>query len=80
MRRILILFLVIGLLISFFGILPFVFDYPFSEEANSGPKNYWELILMISYEGKGKYLVVGILLLLLTTPAIFKQKGKERFS
>ncbi|MEH7385098.1 hypothetical protein V7147_06740, partial [Bacillus sp. JJ1521] len=67
-------FLVIGILISFFGILPFVFDYPFGEGANSGPSNYWDLILMISYEGKGKYLIVGALLLVLTIPAIIKQK------
>lgn len=74
MRKILILFLVIAILISIFGILPFVFEFPFSEGANSGPSNFWELILMISYEGKGKYLVVGILLLILTIPAIIKRK------
>ena len=80
MKKILILFFVIGILITFFGFLPFVFEYPFSKDANSGPRNYWELILMISYEGKGKYLVVGVLLLVLTIPAIVKQKQKERFS
>ncbi|MEH7236680.1 hypothetical protein [Bacillus sp. JJ1562] len=80
MRKILNLFLVIGLLISIFGILPYIFDYPLSEGADSGPRNYWELILMISYEGKGKYLVVGVLLLVLTIPPIFKQRWKERYS
>ncbi len=76
MRKILFFFLAIGILISFFGLLPFVFDYPFSDGPNSGPRNYWELILMISYEGKGKYLIVGVLLLALTIPAIFKLNRK----
>ena len=57
------LFLISGLVATFFGLFPFLFAYPFSDSPNSGPSNLWELILMISYAGKVWYLIFGIVLL-----------------
>lgn len=64
----------IGAIVTLIGILPIIFYYPFSNSPNSGPANLWELILMISYEGKGWYLIVGITLLLLSFFLIFRQR------
>lgn len=69
-----VLSMILGVILTFIGILPFVFKYPFSEGPNSGPENIWELILMVSYEGKGWYLIIGIGLLLLTLSLFFKQR------
>jgi len=65
----------LGTIVTIIGIFPFIFAYPYCIGcANSGPSNLWELILMISYEGKGWYLIVGIILLLLSFFLIFRQR------
>jgi hypothetical protein len=61
-----VLSMILGIILTFLGILPFIFKYPFSDGPNSGPANIWELILMISYGGKGWYFIIGIGSLLLT--------------
>ncbi|MFJ7646861.1 hypothetical protein ACIQ1H_04885 [Lysinibacillus sp. NPDC097279] len=63
MKKLAMLFLISGLIVTLFGFTPFLFYYPFSDSPNSGPSNLWELILMISYEGKVWYLIFGIVLL-----------------
>lgn len=63
---------ILGVILSVFGILPFIFNYPHSDSPDSGPSNLWELILMISYDGKGWYLFVGIALLVLSFFLIFR--------
>ncbi|MGE7839580.1 hypothetical protein ACQKNX_02195 [Lysinibacillus sp. NPDC093712] len=63
MKKISMLLFISGLFVTFLGLFPFIFAYPFSDSPNSGPSNLWELILMISYEGKGWYLILGIVLL-----------------
>jgi hypothetical protein len=78
MKKISVLLLILGAIGTIIGILPFIFAYPYSDGPNSGPSNVWELILMISYEGKGWYLILGIALLLLSMFSLFKQR-KVRF-
>lgn len=68
------LLLIFGAIGTIIGILPFIFAYPFSDGPNSSPSNKWELILMISYEGKGSYLILGIALLLISIFSLFKQR------
>lgn len=63
MKKLSMLLLISGLLVTFLGLRPFVFAFPFSDSPYSGPSNLWQLILMISYEGKGWYLILGIALL-----------------
>lgn len=63
MKKISMVFLIFGLIITLFGLLPFIFAFPFSNSHDSGPSNLWQLTLMISYEGKGLYLILGIALL-----------------
>lgn len=65
---------ILGTILSIFGILPFIFNYPHSDSPDSGPSNLWELILMISYDGKGLHLFVGIALLVLSFFLIFRQR------
>ncbi|MBD8038815.1 hypothetical protein H9635_18890 [Solibacillus sp. A46] len=67
--------LLFGIIFTFIGVLPFIFSYPFSNGPHSGPSNAWELILMISYDGKGWYLIIGIALLLVPNFLVFKRKN-----
>jgi hypothetical protein len=78
MKKISVLLLILGAIVTIIGILPFTFAFPYSDGPNSGPSNVWELILMISCEGKGWYLILGIALLLLSMFSLFKQR-KVRF-
>jgi len=63
LKKLSMLFLISGLIATFFGLFPFLFAYPFSDSPNSGPSNLWQLLLMLSYEGQGWYLILGIVLL-----------------
>jgi len=74
MKILYVLSLFLGVILTFLGVLPFVFSYPFSNGPNSGPSSLWELMLMISYDGKGWYLIIGIALLLLPLFLVFKGK------
>lgn len=68
------LLLILGAIGAIIGILPFIFDYPYSDGPNSGPSNMWQLILMVSYEGNGWYLILGLTLVLLSMFTLFKPK------
>lgn len=75
MKVLSIISLSLGTIISIIGILPFIFGYPYCNDCtHSGPSNLWELILMTSYEGKGWYLIAGIILLLLSFFLIFRKR------
>jgi len=75
MKMLSVISLSLGTIITIIGILPFIFAYPYCNGCtNSGPSNLWELILMISYEGKGWYLIVGLILWLLSFFLIFRQR------
>jgi len=63
---VILMLLIIGALFTVLGMLPLIYSYPYSDGPNSGPSNNWELILMISYEGWGWYLSIGIILFLLS--------------
>ncbi|KRE40930.1 hypothetical protein ASG81_16975 [Paenibacillus sp. Soil522] len=54
--------LIIGTALIFYGALPSVFAYPYSDDPNSGPSNIWELTLMISYKGWIWLLIIGLVL------------------
>lgn len=64
--------LIIGIVFIAFGVLPAIFAYPYSDEPNSGPASFWELILIISYEQWILFLIVGLILSLF--PAIKLRK------
>lgn len=74
MKVLSIISLILGTIVTIIGVLPFIFKYPFSNSPNSGPSNLWELILMISYEGKEWYLIGGITLLLISFFLTFRQR------
>jgi hypothetical protein len=75
MKKITICILIVGVILTIMGILPFLFAYPYCNFCpNSGPSNGWELILMLSYEGQKWYLLVGIVFLLISGLSYFKQQ------
>jgi len=74
MKKQSVLLILFGVIIILFGTLSFIFAYPYNESANSGPSNVWELLLIISYEGKGWYLCTGFLVL---TLSFFKLKNGQ---
>lgn len=61
-RAVYFLSLIIGIMFIAFGALPAIFGYPYSDEPNSGPASFWELILIISYEQWILFLIVGLIL------------------
>ncbi|SMQ80929.1 hypothetical protein SAMN05444673_4044 [Bacillus sp. OV166] len=66
MKQISLFLLILGILLTVFGLIPLIFGYPYSNSSNSGPENFWELIVIISYEIKGWVLLSGILISLLS--------------
>ncbi|WP_274362842.1 hypothetical protein [Paenibacillus thermotolerans] len=75
MKKIAALLLIFGTFATIAGLLPFIFPYPNCQNCeHSGPSNVWELLLMISYEGKGWFLMIGIALLLLSLFRLLKRK------
>ncbi|QLG41233.1 MULTISPECIES: hypothetical protein [Paenibacillus] len=54
--------LTIGIVFIALGVIPAIFAYPYSDEPNSGPASFWELILIISYEQWILFLIVGLIL------------------
>ncbi|RAW16864.1 hypothetical protein DC345_07105 [Paenibacillus taichungensis] len=54
--------LIIGIIFIALGVIPAIFDYPYSDEPNSGPASFWELILITSYEQWILFLIVGLIL------------------
>ena len=63
-RAVYFLFLIIGIIFIALGVIPAIFDYPYSDEPNSGPASFWELILIMSNEQWILFLVVGLILIL----------------
>ncbi|WP_228469278.1 hypothetical protein [Paenibacillus sp. JNUCC31] len=54
--------MIIGIVFIALGVVPAIVDYPYSDEPNSGPASFWELILILSYEQWVLFLVVGLIL------------------
>lgn len=69
--------LVTGIIFISIGSLSFIFDYPYNSEPNSGPANLWELILMISHDGTGWFLLTGVFLIFLFVNFKLKQTVKS---
>ncbi|SEA31568.1 hypothetical protein SAMN03159332_1120 [Paenibacillus sp. 276b] len=61
-RAVYFLSLIIGIIFIALGVIPAIFDYPYSDEPNSGPASFWELILIISYAQWILFLIVGLIL------------------
>lgn len=77
-RGVYFLSLIIGIVFITIGVLPVIFDYPYSDEPNSGPASFWELILIMSYEQWVLILIVGLILSLY--PALkLREDMKEGF-
>ena len=74
MKNISILTLILGALLTVFGIVPFVFSYPNSGSPISGPVNGWELFLMISYDAKFYGLIGGIVWLVISCYSLCRMK------
>ncbi len=66
-----ILMAALGTALIVFGLLPVAYAYPYSNGPDSGPRNYWELMLMIAYHNGTASVVIGILLLLLAASMMF---------
>ncbi|SIQ41245.1 hypothetical protein SAMN05880570_1663 [Paenibacillus sp. RU4T] len=66
-----ILMAALGIALIVFGLLPAVYAYPYSSGPDSGPRNDWELMLMIAYENGTASVAIGILLLLLAASMMF---------
>lgn len=79
MELTIVILLIVGGGLTLIGVLPLIFNYPFNDlTPNSGPDNLWELILIISYEGKPLYLIVGVGILLILLLLIFKNKKTKK--
>jgi hypothetical protein len=70
-----ILLTVFGLFSTFFGLIPFFVQFPEARGGNSGPANFRELLIYLAYEGKGWYLSIGIIMLLLGLFLLLKKNN-----
>ncbi|SLJ96789.1 hypothetical protein SAMN06272722_102457 [Paenibacillus sp. RU5A] len=61
-RAVYFLSLIIGIIFIALGVIPAIFDYPYSDEPNSGSASLWELILIISYAQWILFLILGLIL------------------
>jgi hypothetical protein len=53
------------------GLIPYVINFPYTTSGeNSGPKNFWELVIYLSYDGW--YLQFGIVMLLVGFLLLYK--------
>ena len=75
MKKITIILMVFATVALTFSLIPFVFDYPYSNSVNSGPANYWELIIMMTYERR--FLLPGVISLLAGLILLYKHRKYE---
>lgn len=75
MKTIAILLMVLGGIPTIFGLIPYLAQFPRSKE-NSGPANFWEMLIYLAYDGKGWFLSFGIIVLLIGIFVRFKIKNK----
>lgn len=74
MKTIANLLMLSGGISTIFGLIPYLAQFPRSKE-NSGPANFWELIIYLAYDGKGWFLLFGIIVLLIGIFIRFKIKN-----
>jgi hypothetical protein len=55
----------IGTVFTLLGLIPYIVQFPNSDPTASGPKNLWEVLIYLAYDGKGWYLAIGVILLFL---------------
>jgi hypothetical protein len=75
-RALYFLSLIIGIVFVALGVLPAIFAYPYSDEPNSGPVSFWELILIASYEQWALFLIVGLILSLFNVLQLRRHEGR----
>jgi hypothetical protein len=73
-KKVAVTLFLLGAIAIMIGLIPFVFDFPYNNSENSGPRNYWELIIMMAYDGV--YLPIGIVMLLAGIILIYKMRRK----
>ena len=76
MKKLAIILLAFATVALTFSLIPFLLNYPYSNSVNSGPANYWELIIMMAYERK--FLLTGIIALLAGLILFYKQRKYEQ--
>lgn len=60
------------MIITILGSIPFFIDYPFNDlSENSGPSNFWELIVMSAYQAKA--MPIGIIMLIVGGVLFYKK-------
>ncbi|QFG00150.1 hypothetical protein PB01_15670 [Psychrobacillus glaciei] len=70
-----VLLVIFGVVAVLIGLIPYVIDFPYTTWGeNSGPKNYWELIIYIAYDGW--YLHFGIVMVLVGFFLLYKLRKK----
>ncbi|MGB3260388.1 hypothetical protein [Paenisporosarcina sp.] len=75
MKKLAIILLAFATVALTFSLIPFLLNYPYSNSENSGPANYWELIIMMAYEHK--FLLPGIIALFAGLILFYKHKNYE---
>lgn len=66
-----VLLVILGALGTLIGLIPYVINFPYTTSSeNSGPKNYWELIIYIAYDGW--YLQIGIVMIIVGFLLLYK--------
>jgi hypothetical protein len=59
-----------------FGLIPYFVQFPYNNSANSGPTNFWELLIYISYDGRDLFLSIGIIMFLISLILLYKIQKK----
>ncbi|WP_026674766.1 LPXTG cell wall anchor domain-containing protein [Alkalihalobacterium bogoriense] len=79
MKIISVLLILFGVILTFLGVLPYIFNNPHSAGPYSGPANYWELLLMIAYDSKPWYIIIGVCLLISMISSLLLKRRKLNF-
>lgn len=57
---------IFGIMGTIIGLIPFVIDFPYTTSGEySGPKNNWELVIYIAYDGWLLLIGIGIIMILI---------------
>lgn len=65
---------ILGVIITVFGLIPFIYPYPNSNGPHSGPANTWDLLIIFSYDIKYWALIIGFLVLFVSFYVLMRKK------
>lgn len=74
MRKIAAVIVIIGTILFLLGFVPYFIAYPMNDSPNSGPANFSELMIMLTYEGW--FVQIGLVLLLVSGLMLYKLRKK----